>query len=161
MYKKRSKFFQSFGFPHRLKNKKFKFTPPDFPEKKSGQSSTGSEKQKVVKAKLWSYQFKSPKPEWFNELNNRFRQYKILKNEWMQRQETKALNQIPGNSFEKNLREFDFRSLKRLCNKYLDLVDKEVRMTSMDRLEVLFDKKRKKMKYELYQINQLIKHIKR
>jgi len=31
----------------------------------------------------------------------------------------------------------------------------------MDRLEVLFDKKRKKMKYDLYQINQLIKHIKR
>lgn len=78
----------------------------------------------------------------------------------MQRQGTKK-DQISGDNFEKDLREFDFKGLKELCNKYIDLVDREVRMTSIDRLEVNFDKKRKKIRYELYQINQLMKHIKK
>ena len=149
MYKTRSKFFQSFGFPHRLKNKKFKFTRP---------GSTGSCKKKDS----WgSGQFKGPRPEWLNEFYKKLNQYQKLKNEWEQRQKTKNYSQISGNSFEQNLREFDFKELKQLCNKYLDLVDKEVRMAETDRLEVKFDKKRKKMKYGLYQINQLMKHIKK
>jgi hypothetical protein len=78
----------------------------------------------------------------------------------MQRQATKN-DQIPGDNFEKDLREFDFKVLKKLCNKYIDLVDREVRMTSIDRLEVKFDKKREKIRYELYQINELMNHIKK
>ena len=98
-------------------------------------------------------------PEWFNELDKQFRQYKFLKNIWIQRQEAKD-DQVPGDSFKKDLREFDFNGLKKLCDKYIDFVDREVRMASMDKLEVQFDKKRKKIRYELYQINQLMKHKK-
>ena len=157
LYKTRSKFFQSFGFPHRLKNKKFKFTSPVSPNKniKTKNSLTGSGKRKGKRTKLWSDQFKTPKPKWFNELDKQFRQYKFLKNKWMQRQETKD-DQIPGDSFEKDLRDFDFRSLKKLCDKYIDLLDIEFRIATTYRIEFEIDKKRKKIRYELYQINQLM-----
>lgn len=156
MYKARSKFFQSFGFPYRLKNKKFKFTSPVSPNKniKTRNSLTESGKRKGKRTKLWSDQFKTPKPEWFNELDKQFWQYKFLKNKWMQRQETKD-DQIPGDYFEKDLRDFDFRSLKKLCDKYIDFLDIEFRMATTYRIEFGIDKKRKKIRYELYQINQL------
>ena len=109
----------------------------------------------------WSSRFKSPKPEWLDELYKQFRQYKILKKECLRKQEEKDYSQIPGDSFEKDLRKFNFKRLKKLCYKYIELVDKEVSMASKDRLEFEFDKKRKKMKYELYQIKQLMKLIKK
>lgn len=157
MYKTRTKFFQRFG-----KNKRFRLTSPVSSNKniKTRNSLTGIGKQKGNSFKLWSNQFNSPKPKWLNELYQQFRQYKSLRNKWMQRQGIKN-DQSPGDNFEKDLREFDFKGLKELCNKYIDLVDREVRMTSIDRLEVNFDKKRKKIRYELYQINQLMKHIKK
>ena len=145
MYKTLTKFFQRFG-----KNKRFRLTSPVISpvssnkDIKTRNSLTGIGKQKDNRSKLWSNQFNSPKPEWLNELYKQFRQYKSLRNKWMQRQGTKN-DQIPGDNFEKDLREFDFKSLKELCNKYIDLVDREVRMASTDRLEVKFDKKGKKL----------------
>ena len=48
MYKTRSKFFQSFGFPHRLKKKKFKFTPPDSPGKNIKSESENEKEPDVL-----------------------------------------------------------------------------------------------------------------
>ena len=64
-------------------------------------------------------------------------------------------DQIPRDSFEKDIRNFGFRSLKKLCDKYIDLLDIEFRMATTYRIELEIDKKRKKIRYELYQINQL------
>lgn len=149
MYKTRSKFFQSFGFPHRLKKKKFKFTRP---------ASPGGYNRK---SRWASSQFKSPRPEWLDEFYNKFHEYKKLKNKWEQTQKPENSRQKSENSFKKDVRNFDFKGLKQLCNKYLDLLDKEVRIAQTDRAEVHFDKQRKKMKYELYQMNQLLKQLRR
>ncbi len=66
---------------------------------------------------------------------------------------------IPRDSLAEQLQKFDFENLKELCDKYIDLVDGEIRIANNYELETKLDKKRKRVKYELYQINKYLKGI--